>query len=712
MSLADGSRRDSPVLIEGETCWRRLRADRAAVLVDAAGYYGALRASLLEARHSIAIAGWDIDSRTPIRGDAPPDDGGPETLGPLLSWLVERTPGLRVRVLLWDYSVLYALEREPWPRLQLDWKTPRRVRVCLDNQLPFGASHHEKLVVIDDCLAYCGGIDLTIRRWDRPAHEPGDRDRVDPDGAPYAPFHDLQLVVDGEAARALAELLRSRWQRASGIGVRPVTAASVPWPAAVEPDFRDADTGILRTRPAYAGAAELRLVEAALLGAIASAERLVYIENQYLTVPGIAAALRERLRARPELEVVIVTPDTPQGWLEEQTMGQGRRRFLAALVSDDLAARIRVLFPWVAAGGKRVAVMVHAKLMIVDDRLLQLGSSNLNRRSMGVDRECDLMFEARDERQRRAVRRQLGRLLGHHLGVDPVSVEEACAGPALIPWLDRCDNAGRGLCPLADEATAAGLGAELMTELADPEQPIAPERFIGDLFGAVAGHPLRRHALRLLVLTGLTLAALAAWRYTPLAQWADPERLSGLLDGIAASAWSGPIVLACFVLGSLVVFPVTVLIAATAAALGPLPGFAWGLAGSLLAAALDFGIGRLLPQRLLERWFGRWIGGVGRRLQGGGIVSIMLIRNLPVAPFSVVNVLAGAARVRPADFLLGTTLGMAPGIAALTLLGDRLAGVWRDPGWLNIGLLAGAAGLWIGIAVGLQNLSNRLARRR
>jgi uncharacterized membrane protein YdjX (TVP38/TMEM64 family) len=132
----------------------------------------------------------------------------------------------------------------------------------------------------------------------------------------------------------------------------------------------------------------------------------------------------------------------------------------------------------------------------------------------------------------------------------------------------------------------------------------------------------------------------------------------------------------------------------------------------VLAAAVNFGVGRCLPEQALQQWFGGWVARVNSALRRGGIISVMIVRNVPVAPFSVVNILAGAARIRWRDFLLGTLLGMLPGIAALTLLGDRLRGVFQNPGWTNVGLLLLAIAIWIGIALGLQVLSNRLADER
>jgi phospholipase D1/2 len=158
---------DRMLLRPGRNVWRVERAGRAAVLVDAAAFFAAARAAFLKAERSILIIGWDIDSRTQLVGDSGrPNDGFPAGFADFLAKLVEARPDLRVDLLLWDYSLLYAGERELLPRLSLDWTTPERIRLCLDDTVPFGSSQHQKIVVVDDTLAFSGGLDLTIRRWD------------------------------------------------------------------------------------------------------------------------------------------------------------------------------------------------------------------------------------------------------------------------------------------------------------------------------------------------------------------------------------------------------------------------------------------------------------------------------------------------------------------------------------------------------------------
>lgn len=695
--------------VSKENLWKRVAARRAAMLVDGSNYYGALRSSLAKAQHQVLIVGWDIDSRTPIRGGDAPDDGAPETLGPFLAHLARHNSELDFYVLLWDYSILYGLEREPIPRLNLGWRTPANVHVSLDDHLPIGSSHHQKLVVIDDATAFCGGLDLTIRRWDTPEHRPHHDDRVDPDGAPYDPFHDVQVVVSGDAARALGELARDRWDAAEGSSLPAPDAGDESWPDGVDADLSDISVGIARTRPEFEGEPALRQVEAAYLDSIERAERFIYIENQYLTVPEIAEALQRRLQSNPDLELLIVSPRMPGGWLEKQTMGIRRDHFLKALDSQEFRSRVCVAYPWVSENGERVDVMVHSKLMIVDDRLLQVGSSNLNCRSMGADSECDLVFEARSDAHVEAITALRRRLLSEHLGVDSdeLAAREADEG-SLCRAIGRDGEQQRGLAEMQRFGQSDEAWAEPLSELADPEEPIDPTRYVGDLFGARKIRPMLRRAFKFLALAAAIAAILAMWRYTPLAEWADPERLGPMLEELSANPWHGPLVLGAFLLGSLIMFPVTVLIAATAIAFGPLSGFVWAFLGSMLGAAATFAVGRILDRKSLENLLGPWINKVSGRLKRRGILPIMIIRNIPIAPFTVVNYTLGASTIRFRDYLIGTALGMGPGIAAVTVLGDRIRGVWEEPSALNVSLLGLALALWAGIALGLQALSNRL----
>lgn len=200
------------ILKPDQNVWRTAPAARAAVLIDGAEYFAAARQAMIKAERSIMIAGWDIHSKTRLVGPSgEADDGYPPLFAEFLARLVVERPQLQINLLLWDFSVLYTGERDPFPTLALRWSTPDQIKFCLDDCVPIGSSQHQKLVVVDDKIAFSGGLDITMRRWDTGRHELDNPYRIDPDGKAYEPFHDVQMVVDGEAAQALGELLRDRW---------------------------------------------------------------------------------------------------------------------------------------------------------------------------------------------------------------------------------------------------------------------------------------------------------------------------------------------------------------------------------------------------------------------------------------------------------------------------------------------------------------------
>jgi phospholipase D1/2 len=408
-----------------------------------------------------------------------PEDGYPADLAEFLSALAEERPSLAIHVLLWDYSVLYSLEREPFPMMNLQWKTASRVRFSLDNCVPAGSSQHQKLVIVDDVLAFSGGLDLTVRRWDTPAHAATNPHRVDPAGKPYRPFHDVQIMVDGNAALALAELARARWQAATSENMLVTNDSVDRWPPNVPPDFTEVEIGIARTEPCGEEVEEdVREVEQLFLASIGAAARTIYIENQFLTSLKIAEALASRMRERPELEVLFVAPLGHDSWLAESAMCNGRIRFIRTLTQAGVGDRMRLTYPVVDAA-EPTHTMIHSKVMVVDDRFLRIGSANLNNRSMGTDTECDLAIEASNDTQRAGILAVRNRLLAEHCGVSAGEVAERLAsGASLIEVSRTLSRHGHSLRDIIDDPSQIDANATYFENLADPEKPLEAAAFI------------------------------------------------------------------------------------------------------------------------------------------------------------------------------------------------------------------------------------------
>lgn len=701
------------VLVPGRNVWRLERADAFAVLVDAAAYFAALRRALLAARRRILIVAWDLDSRTRLVGETAPDDGLPEELGAFLTALVQRTPDLSIKLLLWRPSVLYALEREPTVGVALQWQTPPQVELAFDEEAPVGSSQHQKIVVVDDRLAFSGGLDITIRRWDTPRHDPNDARRVDPAGKPYKPFHDVQAAVAGPAAAALAALVRERWLRATGERLEPLADPPPgdpnPWPAGVEPQFRDVAVGIARTAPEGDGAPAVREVEALFADMIATAERTVYLENQFLTCHAVADALVARMIARPRLEAVIVAPKSHHTLVEHMAMQNGRLRFIEAFREAGLDDRAFFAFPEVDGAEGGVDVMVHAKVMIVDDRLLRVGSANIANRSMGADSECDLVVEASTAAERRAIAAVRDGFLAEHCGVAPEEVAAALARGSLVAAA-RCLGRGRRLSPDLDGAPSV-LTSTTIEQWADPDRPLAET----EPFAAVAGSADRPRRLRRILAVAAVAAAIAlatlAWRYGG-AGWMNPDALARTLADLPRGLEGGAIVVGVFVAAGLVVFPVTVLIAATAISFGAWPGIAYAAGGALASALVTYGLGRLIGPDVIRRHMGPRMTKMRDAVAERGVVAVATVRLVPIAPFSLVNLVAGAVRIPVGQYVAGTVLGLAPGIVLMTTLGDRLRAAVSAPSLGSVLLLVLIVAAWGLMSFGLQVLLSRLRKRR
>ena len=208
-----------------------------------------------------------------------------------------------------------------------------------------GSAQHQKIVVIDGVLAFAGGLDLTIRRWDTSAHEAHHPLRIDPDGKPYPPFHDVQCMVDGEAAASLTEVAENRW-RAAGCTVEAQRRCTGErWPASVPVQSRGMTAGIARTEIATASEAGVNEVARLFEASINAADRFIYIENQFTSATDIARLLAQRMLDVPQLRVLIVTPKMHSSWFESQAMQSGRGGFIEQFVAAGVMDRVRFLYP-------------------------------------------------------------------------------------------------------------------------------------------------------------------------------------------------------------------------------------------------------------------------------------------------------------------------------------------------------------------------------
>jgi len=715
----DPARTEASLFAPGRNCWRIERARQVAFLVDGEEYFGAVRAALAKAQRSFFILGWDIHSQMRLTPTGA-HDGFPEPLGDFLNAVVAARRGLRGYVLSWDFAMLYALEREWLPIFKLDWRTHRRLSFRLDDQHPVGASHHQKIVVVDDAVAFVSGYDLTTVRWDTCRHEKGDPHRVNILGKPYPPFHDVGIVVDGACARALGELARERWWRATRRLPRRAgaTPASDAWPAEVEPALTNIDVAIARTEPAFNGYSAVAEIRHLHLDAIASARRRIFAENQYFTSRLVSDAFAQRLREDDAPEIAVISPYTQSGWLEISTMGVLRGRNHRLLRAADRNGRYRLYYPtlpWL--DGKDGCLNIHSKVLIVDDELLMIGSANLADRSMGTDTECNLALEARgDPRVARAIAGLRNRLLAEHLDRTPGEVAEATRGAhRLHQGIAALSREGSRHLEAIEPELDPNLDALVPDQqVLDPERPIDPDTIVADLVPREAARSGVRGRLRgvAVVIVALT-AASVAWRYTPLQAWLEPARLIELGSSLRADPLAPLYAILAFVAGGLVLFPVMLLVGVSAVLFGPFLGAIYALIGATTSAALTFAIGRRLTREAVRGLAGRRLNDLSRRLGERGLLAIIFVRVVPVGPFSIVNIVAGASHIGWRDFLLGTLIGLLPGVTAASIFVDRVAAAIREPGAGTFLLVAAAGVALIGLVWAItRKLRARAEARR
>ncbi len=375
------------VVGDGATGWFSPRApiregNRVRVLIDGSEALPIIAKAIEEARSHVHIASWCADPDFRLSREP-----GEPTFSELLTTVADRVP---VRLLLWAGPPVPMFEptRKRVLTNKKRFTENSAVQCVLDSRERTMHCHHEKIVVIDDEIAFVGGIDFTALEGDR--HDSHDHPAERPIG-----WHDLSSRIEGPAVADVADHFRNRWIEVAG---QQLPKTSVPAPAGTS------SVQIARTVPErnydFAPRGDFSILDA-YLRALRSAERLVYLENQFLWSPEITEVLIDKLKNPPndDFRVVLILPrkpsngsDTTRGQLGRlsDADGDGHRLVASTIHTHD--------------GEHTTQVYVHAKLGIVDDRWITVGSANLNEHSLFNDTEVNMVTDdpvvARDTRLR------------------------------------------------------------------------------------------------------------------------------------------------------------------------------------------------------------------------------------------------------------------------------------------------------------------------
>ena len=650
------------LLQPGKNSWKLAGASRVAPLVDAKAYFEAVAWAAERAEHTLFFLCWDIDSRISLLPDAKENgdywsEPASRNLADFLLHLVETKPNLRIYILCWDFLFFYANEREGKKEAIRRFTRHPRIHFHFDSTGPFLVSHHQKMVVADDQVAFNGGLDITQRRWDTPEHRVERALRTDPTGRRYEPFHDVQLAVEGEAARDLGRLCRERWKARTGVDVPLAPGEPDPalWPPFLEPMVEHARVAISRTIPSHRAQPEVRECFELFADMIRAARDYIYIENQYLTSAKIGALLEERLREANPPEIVILLRQHDSKWTEAISMSLLRTRLVRRLRAADRHGRLRVLCPW-ASREANTCINLHSKVFIADDRVARVGSANLCGRSEGMDTECDVTVcvEGEGEGEKRAsIRAFRDRLLAEHLGITPGEAAAALAeNPSMLALIERYQYRRDKTVHPCQEPTKMWL--ELIAPsrgIVDPESPRQLMRSIRHLFAGLF----------------VAVAILTAFLVLP-----SPD-YQGTLTAWAAMVAAQPLapvgMTLTFALLTFLGCPLIPLTVAFALLLPPLETFLYAMVGALLSSTLVY----LLPRSGFLRTLAESerLEKAREALSRQGFWPVVVVRLLPVAPFWLMNFAMGALGVKFRHYLPATFLGLLPGFLAIAWLEDK-----------------------------------------
>jgi phospholipase D1/2 len=334
-------------------------------------------------------------------------------------------------------------------------------------------------------------------------------------------------------------------------------------------------------------------------------------------------------------------------------------------------------------------------MMVVDDRQLRIGSANLCNRSMGMDTECDVLIESRgDPRVAGVIRAFRDRLIAEHLGVPPALFQETLKDSiSLHQAIDALVCEHRTLRELDDGKDWPDALVNIAA-VADPEEPIALDFLSTDRVSASNRERGKPAWGKLLLFAAAIVALAAAWRYTPLAEVASADTVIGWAKDFGATWWAPILVMLAYTPACFVMFPRPLITLASVIAFGPWLGFAYSISGIVFAAVVTYFVGKRMRRDTVRRLAGPKVERMVDVLRKHGLLAMSLLRLVPIAPFFVVGIVAGAVRLKLWHLAVGTAIGMLPGTLAATIFGDQLENALSggDINWWLVGACAALLG--------------------
>jgi phospholipase D1/2 len=312
-----------------------------------------------------------------------------------------------------------------------------------------------------------------------------------------------------------------------------------------------------------------------------------------------------------------------------------------------------------------------------------------------------------DPQKRATLRNFRMQLLAEHLGRQSSEIEHALSrGLPVAKIIEQLKQPHRALRVLPDTEVPANVMA--LAAVADPEKPAEVDQFLNQFSPQRVDQKPKGWGLQI---AGVLLAIVALtmlWKHTPLAQLASPTRIAAWADEVSGSPVAWFVVLLAYTPACIVMFPRTLITLFAVVAFGPLAGFGLAMTGILIAATLTYVAGTRLPRETVLRLTRGRLERLAQSLRHRGLMAVIALRLVPVAPFVVEGIVAGAIRIKLWHFELGTAVGMLPGTLATTIFGGQLVEAIRNPHHLNYPLIAAVVVLIIAVSVGVRRWFRRV----
>ena len=502
------------ILKPGSNCMGIYQAEETGVLIDACDYYRAFYHAACKARRYILLTGWQFDSEVRLlRGEEAKNSTMDVRFLRFMEDLCERTSHLEIYILAWDFSAVFSLEREWFQDFIFGWTTNERLHFRFDSVHATGATHHQKVVIVDGKIAFAGGIDICSNRWDDRFHLKNNTERTDIEGSIYSAYHDIQSYFTGPVVKALSELFTKRWLDSGGEALKlPAVHSQIQLAAAEAFPLPTHQVAVSRTQAQIdsIGQKGIHEIRHLFIDAIMSADRLIYLESQYFSSQAIYWSLIARMTTpdRPLLQIIMILPDR-LSFTEELFLGLPQVKMLRSLqhVAEKTGHSLRVYSSAALEDdGKRRMTFIHSKLLLVDDRFLTVGSANATNRSMGLDTELNVSWEAADPAGQlelvAAIRGVRTSLLAEHAGLYGRGEEQRFERVEDLTSLFDClaDDHDARLCHYAPDSVLENSdwteALEPIALIVDPERPVDSE-LIFESFSKIETGSFARGILKL-----------------------------------------------------------------------------------------------------------------------------------------------------------------------------------------------------------------------